>query len=73
MDKPDEKKRQSALGGLGLKRLTEQQIRQIDLALESVGEYGEVHLIIQHGELKYINRVESHRAWNSFDGKGSEK
>ncbi len=58
MDRPDEEKRQPTLGGLGLRRLTEQQIRQIDIALESVGEYGEVHLIIQHGERKYINRVE---------------
>ncbi len=51
MDRLDEEKRQSALGGSGLKRLTEQQVRQIDIAFESVGEYAEVHLIIQHGEL----------------------
>ncbi len=36
LNKPDEKKGQSALGGLRLKRLTEQQIRRIDIALESV-------------------------------------
>ncbi len=51
---------------LGLKKLNAQQIEQIDKALESVGDYGEVHLIVRHGQLKYINRVESHRAWDSF-------
>ena len=56
-----------SLSSLQLKRLNEQQIRQIDMALESVGEYGEVHLIVRHGQLKYINRVESHRAWDDYD------
>jgi hypothetical protein len=65
---PDGKERSSLLSLLGLKRLNEQQIRQIDTALESVGDYGEVHLIVRHGELKYINRVESHRAWDSYNG-----
>ena len=54
-------------GLLGLKRLNEQRIRQIDMVLESVAEYEEVHLIVRHGQMKYINRVESHRAWDSND------
>ena len=47
-----------------LKKLTAEQIEQIDQVLASLDDYGEVHLIIQHGELKYINKVESHKAWN---------
>jgi hypothetical protein len=51
------------------KKLTPEQIEQINLVLASLDEYGEVHLIIQHGELKYINKVESHKAWNDEQGK----
>jgi len=47
-----------------LKKLTVEQIAQIDEYLFSIGDYGEVHLIIQRGDLRYINKVESHKAWN---------
>jgi hypothetical protein len=49
---------------LRLKFLTQEQIVRIDELLSTVGEYGEVHLIIQKGELRYINRVESYKAWS---------
>ena len=49
---------------LRLEFLTPEQITRIDKVLATVGEYGEVHLIIQRGELRYINRVESYKAWN---------
>jgi exonuclease V gamma subunit len=48
-------------GQKSVKTVTVEQIRQILDALAAVGEYGEVHLIIQHGELRYINRVVSHQ------------
>ena len=54
---------------LKLKKLDLEQVRHIDEMLASVGEYGDVHLIIQHGELRYINRLESHKAWKN-DGRG---
>lgn len=54
-----------AATGLKLKKLDLEQVKHIDEMLASVGEYGEVHLIVQHGELRYINRVESHRAWKN--------
>lgn len=73
MESPDGQERSLPFSLLGLKRLNEQQIRQIDMALESVGEYGEVHLIVRHGQLKYINRVESHRAWDSYNGSTSDQ
>jgi hypothetical protein len=53
---------------LKLRMLDLEQVRRIDEMLASIGDYGEVHLVIQHGELRYINRVESHKAWND-DGK----
>ncbi len=46
-----------------LKRLSLQQVQRIDDFLTSLGDYGEVHLIVQNGELRYINTVESHKAW----------
>ncbi len=52
-------------GGLKLKRLDLDQVRHIDDLLASIGDYGEVHLIVQHGELRYINRVESYKAWRN--------
>jgi len=48
---------------LRLKRLSEEQLKVIEEYLTEVGEYGEVHLIVQHGELRYINKVESYKAW----------
>jgi hypothetical protein len=54
--------------GLKLKKLTAEQIEQIDEFIASLGDYGEVHLVIQHGELRYINKMESHKAWNDKAG-----
>ncbi len=48
-----------------LKRLSPQQVQRIDDFLTSLGDYGEVHLIVQNGELRYINTVESHKAWTN--------
>jgi len=48
---------------LRLKFLTQEQIVRIDELLCTVGEYGEIHLIVQKGELRYINKVESYKAW----------
>ena len=44
-----------------LLKLTIEHIKRIDEMLEDVGEYGEVRIIVQHGELRYINKVESYR------------
>ena len=48
-----------------LTKLTLDQVKHIDEVLASLGEYGEVHLIVQHGELRYINKVESFTARKS--------
>ena len=53
------------LKDLRLKRLTSQQVEQIDELLESLQDQGEVHLIIQRGTLKYINRVQKHASWET--------
>jgi hypothetical protein len=47
-----------------LRTLTPEQVVRIDEVLTSLGDYGEVHLIKQKGELRYINRVESFKAWS---------
>jgi hypothetical protein len=46
-----------------LNMLTPEQVAQIDRMLESVKPYGEVHIIVQQGRVRYINRVESYKAW----------
>jgi hypothetical protein len=56
-----------SLSGLKRKFLSLEQIKQIDEVLTQLGDYGEVHLIIQHGELRYINKVESYKAWKTGD------
>jgi hypothetical protein len=61
--KPDQDQPGSKV--LGLKKLTFEQVKHIDEVLASLGEYGEVHLVIQHGELRYINKVESFSAKKS--------
>ncbi len=55
---------------LKLENLTPEQIEQIDEFLSSVGDYGEVDLVVQNGELRYINRIESHKTWTPDDRKG---
>jgi hypothetical protein len=59
--------------GLSLRMLDLQQIKQIDEMLASIGEYGELHLVVQHGELRYINRLESHKAWRPDGGHKTER
>jgi hypothetical protein len=54
---------------INLKKLTVAQVKRIDEVLVSLGDYGEVHLIVQRGELRYINRVESYKVWNSREQK----
>ena len=53
------------------KGLTREQIQQINEFLLTLGEYGEIHLIIQRGELRYINKLESYKAWGDDGLKGS--
>ena len=55
------------LEGEKLKFLKLAQVKRIDELLAQLGEYGELHLIIQKGELRYINKVESYKAWTMDD------
>ena len=45
-----------------LRVLTAAQVLRIDELLDSVGEYGEVHLVVQRKQLRYINQVQSYKA-----------
>ena len=49
---------------LHLQMLTYEQVAHIDKLLKSVGDYGEIHLIIKKRELKFIQKVESYKAWD---------
>ncbi len=69
MSDADNKPKKDPPPGLVLKKLTLDQIRRIDALLASLGDYGEIHLIVQHGELRYITKVESYRAWKDDDRK----
>ena len=59
MEIPSDSSQGSSPQSLKLKSLNLEQIRHIDQVLASLGDYGEVHLIVQRGELRYINKVES--------------
>lgn len=52
---------------LPLKKLTGQQVEQIDELLSSLEDQGEVRLIVQRGNLKYINKVEKYKSWKTED------
>lgn len=43
-----------------LKKLMPQQIEKIDDYLTSIGDYGEVRLVVQNGQLRYINKMISY-------------
>jgi len=53
------------------KALTPEQIQQINEILSAMGDFGEVHLIVKSGELRYINKVESYKVWSDDGLKGS--
>jgi len=69
MNEPKEHPDHSRPKQLQLKKLTVEQVRHLDDLLDSLEEYGEVHLVVQQGELRYINKVESFKAWKD-DKKG---
>ena len=64
MQEPSDRRNTKAVPAGQLEKLTHQQVKQIDEALVSVGDYGEVRLIVQRGRLRYINRLESQKAWD---------
>lgn len=66
-------RRKGDLSGIDLKKLSVDQIKRIDSLLASLGDYGEIHLIVQHGQLRYINRVESYKAWKDDDKKPTDE
>lgn len=43
-----------------LKKLKPEQVQRIDDYLTSIEEYGEVRLIVQNGQLRYINKMISY-------------
>lgn len=43
-----------------LKKLKPEQVQKIDDYLTSIEEYGEVRLIVQNGQLRYINKMISY-------------
>jgi hypothetical protein len=45
-----------------LRMLTAAQVLRIDELLNDVGDYGEVHLVVQRRQLRYINQVQSYKA-----------
>ena len=65
-------RKKSIAAELGLKKLNVDQVKRIDALLASLGDYGEIHLIVQHGELRYINKMESYRAWKDDDLKSGD-
>lgn len=60
MKKQEPLNKNSLPGDLKLYKLTLEHIRRIDEMLDEVGEYGEVHIIVQKGELRYINKIQSY-------------
>ena len=60
---------ESPPSGLELKKLTAGQIRQIDEILASLDGSGEVQLIVQRGELRFIKKIEFHSAGGAVSRK----
>ncbi len=55
--------------GMELKKLSLDQIKRIDALMATLGDYGEIHLVVHNGELRYINKLESYRARKDDDDK----
>ena len=43
------------------KKLSSKQTKAINEFLNKIGDYGEIRLIVQRGELRFIDTVESHK------------
>ncbi len=56
--------KENVFATLNLVKLTPDYIKQIDEMLVEVGMYGEVHIIVENGRLRYINKVESRKFHN---------
>ena len=67
MNDQDPLNKKTIPSGLKLRKLSLEHIKRIDEMLDELGEYGEVRLIVQRGELRYINKVESYRLWDKED------
>jgi len=48
--------------GNALKFLAESEVQMIDEALDAVGEFGEVRLVVQKGRLRFVVTQKSHDA-----------
>ena len=44
-----------------LRKLTLNQVKRIDLLLEQIGEFGSVKLVVERGEVKYVEVTVSKR------------
>ncbi|MBI4787120.1 MAG: hypothetical protein HY782_08760 [Chloroflexi bacterium] len=53
-----------------LKVLQPRDIAAIDEALGQIGNYGEVHLVIENGRLRFIRTVRSEAIVGTVDSKG---
>jgi hypothetical protein len=58
MKEPDDQNVQQPMPKL--KKLMPQQVQEIDDYLTSIGDYGEVRLVVQNGQLRYINKLISY-------------
>jgi hypothetical protein len=52
---------------LQLLRLTIEQVKRIDALLAEIEEYGEVRIIVQKGELRYISKINSYKIFEKED------
>ena len=50
-----------------LLRLTPEQVKRIDALLAEIEEYGEVRIIVQKGELRYISKINSYKLSDKED------
>lgn len=77
-DKPILSTKPHASPALNRSRLTASQIEMIEEAIAVIGEFGEVHLVVDRGRLHYITAQKSFNAHNyspgmivaEFEGKG---
>jgi hypothetical protein len=52
---------------LQLSKLTLEQVRRIDMLLAEIDDYGEVRIIVQKGELRYISKINSYKLFDKED------
>ena len=64
MNNQEENSKAQPSGGKKPVKLTPEQIKRIEELLAEIDDYGELHFVFQHGDFRYIRKIENFNVWD---------